>query len=155
MTESTFPAFTMPELPMDIQTIREYLPHRYPFLLVDRVTEVTENSIVGYKNVSINEEFLQGHFPTYPIMPGVLIIEALAQVAGVLLLGKEENFGKIAYFMTIDKVKLRKPVFPGDQLVLETDVLKVKAKTGLVAGKAYVNDQLVTEAEFKFAIVDA
>ena len=84
MTESTSPAFTMPELPMDILTIREYLPHRYPFLLVDRVTEVTENSIVGYKNVSINEEFLQGHFPTYPIMPGVLIIEALAQVSGIL-----------------------------------------------------------------------
>ena len=84
MTESTTPKFAIPELPMQIQTIRQYLPHRYPFLLVDRVIEVTDNSIVGYKNVSINEEFLQGHFPEYPIMPGVLIVEALAQVSGVL-----------------------------------------------------------------------
>ena len=80
MTESTPPAFTKPELPMTIQTIREYLPHRYPFLLVDRVVEINDNSIVGYKNITINEEFFQGHFPEYPIMPGVLIVEALAQV---------------------------------------------------------------------------
>ena len=83
MTESTSPAFLMPKLPMNIQTIREYLPHRYPFLLVDRVTEVTEQSITGYKNVSINEEFFQGHFPDLPIMPGVMLIEALAQVSGI------------------------------------------------------------------------
>lgn len=84
MTESNSTSFTKPELPMTIQTIREYLPHRYPFLLVDRVVDVTENGIVAYKNVSINEEFLQGHFPNYPIMPGVLIVEALAQVSGIL-----------------------------------------------------------------------
>ncbi len=84
MTESNTTTFTIPTLPMNINVIREYLPHRYPFLLVDRVTEITENSIVGYKNVTINEEFFQGHFPEYPIMPGVLIIEALAQVSGVL-----------------------------------------------------------------------
>ena len=94
MTESNTTTFTIPTLPMNINVIREYLPHRYPFLLVDRVTEITENSIVGYKNVTINEEFFQGHFPEYPIMPGVLIVEALAQVSGVL--GEERSIHRTA-----------------------------------------------------------
>jgi UDP-3-O-[3-hydroxymyristoyl] N-acetylglucosamine deacetylase / 3-hydroxyacyl-[acyl-carrier-protein] dehydratase len=140
---------------LDINQIKEIIPHRYPFLLVDKIIDIEEDKrAVGIKNVSINEPFFNGHFPGHPIMPGVLIVEALAQVAGVLMLGKEENLGKIAYFMSIDKVKLRKPVLPGDQLVLEVEMLKIKTKTGLVAGKAYVNDQLVTQCEFKFAIIE-
>ena len=141
---------------LDINAIQEILPHRYPFLLVDRIIDLEEDKrAVGIKNVTMNEAFFQGHFPGHPIMPGVLIVEAMAQVAGVLMLGKEENMGKLAYFMSIDNVKLRKPVLPGDQLILEVEMLKIKSRTGLVAGKAYVDDQLVTEAEFKFAIVDA
>jgi UDP-3-O-[3-hydroxymyristoyl] N-acetylglucosamine deacetylase/3-hydroxyacyl-[acyl-carrier-protein] dehydratase len=140
---------------LDITAIQEILPHRYPFLLVDKIIDMeSDKKAVGIKNVTINEQFFQGHFPGHPIMPGVLIIEALAQVAGVLMLGKEENMGKLAYFMSIDKVKLRKPVIPGDQLILEAEVIKVRSRTGLVAGKAYVGEELVTEAEFKFAIVD-
>ncbi len=140
---------------LDINAIQDILPHRYPFLLVDRIIDIQDKRAVGLKNVSMNEEFFQGHFPGHPIMPGVLIVEALAQVVGVLMLGKEENLGKIAYFMSIDKVKLRKPVLPGDQLILEVDMLKMRSKIGLATGKAYVDNQLVTEAEFKFAIVDS
>uniref|UniRef100_Q08G10 3-hydroxyacyl-[acyl-carrier-protein] dehydratase FabZ n=1 Tax=Acinetobacter haemolyticus TaxID=29430 RepID=Q08G10_ACIHA len=127
MTESTLPAFTMPELPMDILTIREYLPHRYPFLLVDRVTDVTENSIVGYKNVTINEEFFQGHFPAYPIMPGVLIIEALAQVSGILgfvLTNQKPKAGHI--LLPCRKNKIKNQVVAGDQLVLKSELVMQK-----------------------------
>ena len=129
MTESTLPAFTMPELPMDIQTIRGYLPHRYPFLLVDRVTEITENSIVGYKNVSINEEFLQGHFPEYPIMPGVLIVEALAQVSGILgfvMNNEKPRSGSLFLFAGAEKVRFKKQVVAGDQLVLKSELVMQK-----------------------------
>ncbi len=141
---------------LDVVAIQQIIPHRYPFLLVDRIIDMEEDKrAVGIKNVSVNEPFFAGHFPGHPIMPGVLIVEAMAQVAGVLMLGKEENLGKIAYFMSIDKVKLRKPVLPGDQLILEVEMLKIKSRTGMVAGKAYVGDQLVTEAEFKFAVIDA
>ncbi len=118
MTESNTPAFTIPELPMDIQKIREYLPHRYPFLLVDRVTEVGENNIVGYKNVSINEEFFQGHFPNYPIMPGVLIVEALAQVAGILgfiMNNETPKPGSLFLFAGAEKVRFKKQVVAGDR----------------------------------------
>ena len=150
MTESTSPAFTMPELPMDILTIREYLPHRYPFILVDRVTEVTENSIVGYKNVSINEEFLQGHFPTYPIMPGVLIIEALAQATGILAfkseVGRPVN-GQIYMLVGVDKVRFKRLVEPGDQLQLKVEVVTVKRGIWKFNCKATVEGQLVTSAE--------
>lgn len=129
MTESKPLPFTVPELPMQTQTIREYLPHRYPFLLVDRVTEVTENGIVGYKNVSINEEFMQGHFPSYPIMPGVLIVEAMAQVSGVLgfiMNNEKPKPGSLFLFAGAEKVRFKKQVVPGDQLVLKSELLMQK-----------------------------
>ncbi|MFC6052127.1 3-hydroxyacyl-ACP dehydratase FabZ [Acinetobacter portensis] len=129
MTESTVTTFTKPTLPMNINVIREYLPHRYPFLLVDRVTEVTENAIVGYKNVTINEEFFQGHFPEYPIMPGVLIIEALAQVSGVLgfiMNDEKPTSGSLFLFAGAEKVRFRKQVVAGDQLVLKSELVMQK-----------------------------
>ena len=129
MTESKSLPFTVPELPMQTQTIREYLPHRYPFLLVDRVTEVTENGIVGYKNVSINEEFMQGHFPGYPIMPGALIVEAMAQVSGVLgfiMNNEKPRPGSLFLFAGAEKIRFKKQVVPGDQLVLKSELLMQK-----------------------------
>ena len=129
MTESNTPAFTMPELPMQIQTIREYLPHRYPFLLVDRVTDITDSGIVGYKNVSMNEEFLQGHFPGYPIMPGVLIVEAMAQISGILgfvMNNQKPSSDKIFLFAGAERVRFRKQVVPGDQLVLKAELMMQK-----------------------------
>ncbi|OTG82509.1 3-hydroxyacyl-[acyl-carrier-protein] dehydratase FabZ [Acinetobacter sp. ANC 4558] len=128
-TESSLPAFTIPKLPMNIHTIREYLPHRYPFLLVDRVTEITEKGIVGYKNVSINEEFFQGHFPDYPIMPGVLIIEALAQVSGILgfvMNNVKPQPGTVFLFAGAEKVRFKKPVVAGDQLILKSELIMQK-----------------------------
>lgn len=129
MTESNSTSFTKPELPMTIQTIREYLPHRYPFLLVDRVVDVTENGIVAYKNVSINEEFLQGHFPNYPIMPGVLIVEALAQVSGILgfiMNNEKPSEGSLFLFAGAEKVRFKKQVVAGDQLVLKSELVMQK-----------------------------
>lgn len=129
MTEPNSPTFTKPALPMHIQTIREYLPHRYPFLLVDRVVDITDNGIVGYKNVSINEEFLQGHFPEYPIMPGVLIIEALAQVSGILgfvMNGEKPKSGSLFLFAGAEKVRFKKQVVAGDQLVLKSELVMQK-----------------------------
>ena len=129
MTESKSLPFAVPELPMQTQTIREYLPHRYPFLLVDRVTEVTENAIVGYKNVSINEEFMQGHFPGYPIMPGVLIVEAMAQISGVLgfiMNDEKPRAGSLFLFAGAEKIRFKKQVVPGDQLVLKSELLMQK-----------------------------
>ena len=129
MSDSKPLPIAVPELPLKAQEIREYLPHRYPFLLVDRVIEVTENGITGYKNVSINEEFMQGHFPGYPIMPGVLIIEALAQISGVLgfiMNGEKPLPGNLFLFAGAEKVRFKKQVVPGDQLVLKSELLMQK-----------------------------
>ncbi len=141
---------------LDIREIMRILPHRYPFLLIDRVIEIEGyRRAVGIKNVSINEPFFQGHWPDQPIMPGVLQIEAMAQLAGVLLLRKLENTGKLAVLLSIDRVKLRKAVVPGDQLRLEAEALKVKARAGKVKTKVIVNGDVVTEAIMKFMLADA
>ena len=133
---------------MDNQEIRDTLPHRYPFLLVDRITELEPNvKAVGLKNVTINEPFFQGHFPANPIMPGVLIIEAMAQVGGILAFRSGVE-GNVVYFMSIEKAKFRKPVTPGDQLKLIVKVLKSRNKVWKFSGEAFVGDVLVAETEF-------
>jgi len=139
---------------VNIEAIQKILPHRYPFLLVDRIIEKKDKKAIGIKNVTINEPFFQGHFPGHPIMPGVLIIEAMAQVAGTLALSMPENQGKIAYFMSIDKAKFRKPVVPGDQLVIEVDMLKFKTKICQIKGVAKVDNAVVAEAELLFSIIN-
>lgn len=138
---------------LDSQEIQNILPHRYPFLLVDRIIEMEEGvRAVGIKNVTINEEFFNGHFPGYPVMPGVLIVEALAQVGGVAMLAKEENKGKLALFAGIDKCRFKKQVKPGDQLRLEVEILRLKGSIGKGKGVATVDGELVCEAELMFAI---
>jgi beta-hydroxyacyl-ACP dehydratase FabZ len=141
---------------MDINEIMQYLPHRYPFLLVDRITEMEEGKrIVGIKNVSVNEPFFQGHFPGHPIMPGVLIIEAMAQTAGVLSMQMvDDPASKVIYFMSIDKAKFRQPVMPGDQLRLELEVIKIRVPIMKLDGKAYVGDKKVAEAQLTATITD-
>lgn len=128
---------------IDIKEIIEALPHRYPMLLVDRVLEVGEDSIVALKNVTINEPFFTGHFPKYPVMPGVLIMEALAQATGVLELSKEENKGKLVFYAGMDKVKFKKQVVPGDQLVMTVKVVKRRGTIAVVDAIAEVDGQLV------------
>jgi UDP-3-O-[3-hydroxymyristoyl] N-acetylglucosamine deacetylase / 3-hydroxyacyl-[acyl-carrier-protein] dehydratase len=138
---------------LDISDIMRILPHRYPFLLVDRILSIEEGKrAVGLKNVTINDNFFQGHFPQKPVMPGVMIIEAMAQVGGVLMLSQEQHRGKIAYFLAADNIKFRKTVTPGDQLVLEVEVVKVKSKTGQVHTQAKVDDKVVAEADFMFIL---
>jgi len=140
---------------MDIEAIKRVIPHRDPFLLIDEIIEmVPSKSAVGIKNVLPDEPYFKGHFPGHPVMPGVLILESLAQVGGVLMLSQPQNRGKIAYFMTIEDAKFRNPVHPGDQLKLVAEIIKLRAKAGLCSGKAYVEDKLVCEAVVKFAIVD-
>ena len=139
---------------LDILQIQKILPHRYPFLLVDRIIELSETKAVGVKCVTINDYFFQGHFPNHPVMPGVLLVEAMAQVGGILLLNKPGQQGKLAYFMAVDKVKFRKPVVPGDQLVLEVELTKVRSKTGQVVATASVDGKVVCEGELMFAIVE-
>lgn len=141
---------------LDIQAIRRILPHRYPFLMVDRVIEIDgTRRAVGVKNVTGNEEFFQGHYPGQPIMPGVLILEALAQMGGILLSQELKLKGKIAVLLSIDKVKFRRPVVPGDQLILEVEALRIKARTGHVQCRARVGDVLAAEANLKFMMADA
>lgn len=140
---------------LSVEDIMKILPHRYPFLLVDRVLELDKGKrAVGVKNVSMNEYFFQGHFPQRPVMPGVLIIEAMAQVGGVLMLACEEHKGKLAYFMAANSVKFRKAVVPGDQLRIEVVAGKVRSKTGTVHAKAYVDGKVVSEGELMFALVE-
>lgn len=141
---------------LDAIDIQKILPHRYPFLLVDKIIEIEpDKRAVGIKNITINEQFFTGHFPGRPVMPGVLIIEAMAQTAGILLLNKKENIGKYAYFMSLDNVKFRKTVVPGDQLRLEVEVVKLRSKTGQVHTKALVDGSVVSEADLMFALVEA
>jgi len=137
---------------MDIESVMRLLPHRYPFLMVDRVTKIEGNRIVGVKNVSINEPFFQGHFPGHPIMPGVLQLEAMAQVAGILMLRRAENAGQIAYFMSAEDVKWRKPVHPGDVLVIDVELTKVRGKIGKAKGSCKVQGEVVSEAEVTFML---
>jgi 3-hydroxyacyl-[acyl-carrier-protein] dehydratase len=138
---------------MDIDEIQEIIPHRYPFLLVDRVEEVTEGEgAVGYKNVSAGEPFFVGHFPDYPVMPGVLIVEALAQVGAVALLSKEENRGKLALFAGIDKVRFKRQVRPGDILRLEVRITKSRGPIGFGEATATVEGEVACSGELMFAI---
>lgn len=141
---------------MDIGRILEVIPHRYPFLLVDRIIEIEGKSrIVGIKNVTMNEPFFQGHFPGHPIMPGVLIIEAMAQVGGMLLLGSiEATEDKVVYFMSLDNVKFRRPVVPGDQLRCELEMVQFRGRTCRMKGVAYVDGLVVCEAEMMARVVD-
>ena len=142
--------------PVEVQRIMEYLPHRYPFLLVDRVLEFESGKrIVGIKNVTINEPFFQGHFPGHPIMPGVLIIEAMAQVGGLLLMDTVEDPGdKVVYFMSLDNVKWRKPVIPGDQLVFEVKMVQFRRNVCKIRGVGRVDDKVVAEADLMARIID-
>ena len=145
----------------NVVEIQKILPHRFPFLLVDRITELQAGSYIeGYKNVSISEPVFQGHFPDHPIYPGVMIIEGMAQAGGVLAFksmdnaSQEEIESKVVYFMSIDKAKFRSPVTPGDKLVYKIDVMKNKGAIWQLDAKAYVDDKLVAQAELKAMIVD-
>jgi len=140
---------------LDVEAIKKILPHREPFLFVDRIIHLERGKkAIGIKNVTINDYFFKGHFPGRPVMPGVIMVEAMAQVGGVMMLSLEENKGKLAFFMTINNIKFRKTVVPGDQLVLEVVAGRMKSKTGQVTGRALVDGKVVCEAELMFAIVE-
>ncbi len=137
---------------LDINEIQKILPHRYPFLLVDRILEINGDKIIGLKNVTVNEPFFVGHFPSKPIMPGVLMVEAMAQVGGILLLKEAKAEADLVYFMSIDKVKFRKPVVPGDQLIIKIYTLKRKGSICKMHGEIFVEDKLVAEADLMATI---
>ncbi|MCA8916242.1 MAG: 3-hydroxyacyl-ACP dehydratase FabZ [Planctomycetes bacterium] len=139
---------------VDIQGILDVAPHRYPFLMVDRILEKTATTAVGIKNVTVNEPCFTGHFPGRPIFPGVLMLEALAQLGGFLVLSRDEHKGKLAFFTGADEVKWRRTVIPGDQVRLEVEVLKEKRGLCIVQGKATVDGELACEATVKFMVTD-
>lgn len=146
---------------LNVTDIEKILPHRYPFLLIDRVEELTPKDMIkAYKNITIGEQIFQGHFPQHPIYPGVMIIEGMAQAGGVLAfksmdnISEEEIQEKVVYFMSIDKAKFRNPVTPGDKLDYQISVIKNRGKIWVLDGKAFVNGELVAEAELKAMIVD-
>lgn len=148
-------AMALAEPVMDVRRILRMMPHRYPMLLVDRVIEMDgDKRAVGVKNVTMNEPFFMGHYPGTPVMPGVLIVEAMAQLSGLLLSRSLEHTGKLPLLLSLDKVKLRRPVVPGDQLVLEAENIRVKARTGHVKCRAFVGSQMAAEAIIKFMLVD-
>jgi len=143
------------ESAMDINRLLSIMPHRYPFLMVDRILKIEgEERITALKNVTINEPFFQGHFPGHPIMPGVLQLEAIAQVAGILMLRAGENAGKVAYFMSANNVKWRKPVRPGDQLIIEIEMGRARSRIAKAKGVCKVAGEVVSEAEVMFSIMD-
>lgn len=139
---------------LDIAQVMRILPHRYPFLMVDKVTRIEGNKITAVKNVSVNEPYFLGHFPNHPIMPGVLQLEAIAQVAGILMLRQAENFGRLAYFMAAESVKWRKPVRPGDSLIIDVELTKSRGKIGRAKGVCLVDNEPVSEAEVTFVLMD-
>jgi len=156
MTHRKPPASLSGDAEMDIRQIMRLLPHRYPFLMVDRILEIeSDRRVVGVKNVSINEPFFQGHYPGQPIMPGVMILEAMAQISGILLSQRLEHTGKVAVLLSMDRVKMRRSVRPGDQLVLEAEALHVRSRTGHCQCRALVGGEVASEAEIKFMLVDA
>jgi 3-hydroxyacyl-[acyl-carrier-protein] dehydratase len=140
---------------LDVNEIRRILPHRYPFLLVDRIVELEAERIVGIKNVTVNEPFFGGHFPDFPVMPGVLIVEAMAQTAGVLILRSiPDRDNKLVFLVSVDAARFRKPVVPGDQLRLEMTIIKRKGSVAKMGGRATVNGALVAEAELMCKLED-
>ncbi|MGI5839690.1 MAG: 3-hydroxyacyl-ACP dehydratase FabZ [bacterium] len=140
---------------LDIRAIQSILPHRYPFLLIDRIVEMEPGKrAVAIKNVTANEPFFPGHFPGRPVMPGVLLVEAMAQTGAVAILSLPEQQGKIGYFAGIDKARFRQPVVPGDQLRIDVVLTKIRGSVGKGSGKIFVDGDIVAEAEMMFAIVD-
>ena len=138
---------------LNAQEIQDIIPHRYPMLLVDRIIELEPlKRAVGIKNVTMNEQFFLGHFPSQPVMPGVLLVEAMAQVGGIAMLYPKEHRGKLAFFAGIDRVKFRRPVVPGDQVRMVAEIIKLRGSMGKVWAEAFVDDQLVAEGEFLFIL---
>ena len=140
---------------LDIRHIQRILPHRYPFLMIDRIIELDgDRRAVGIKNVTINEPFFQGHYPTHPVMPGVLVLEAMAQLSGILLSRRLDNTGKVAMLVSMDRVKIRRAALPGDQLVIQAETLHIRSRTGHCKCRVMIGDRLAAEAEIKFMLVD-